>query len=63
MKAKGRWGGLRVLNIKELVFTGYEGFADEDERKSELKRAEKVSLVVKFLAIDELDQTFLTRSH
>lgn len=54
--AKAGRGCPRIVLIEELVFTGYEGFASEEDKAHVLEKAEEVSLVVNFLAVDELDQ-------
>ncbi|CAD6591421.1 MAG: hypothetical protein ASARMPREDX12_005161 [Alectoria sarmentosa] len=62
-KAGAGRGLLRTVPIEELVFTGYEGFASDEDKELALGRAEDVAIAVKFLAIDELDQTFMASSH
>ncbi|KAF6225546.1 hypothetical protein HO133_009546 [Letharia lupina] len=57
--AEAGWGLPRTWPIEELVFTGYEEFVKDYLMTS----AEEVSLVVKFLTGDELDQTSLASSH
>ncbi|KAL9128798.1 MAG: hypothetical protein Q9175_007450 [Cornicularia normoerica] len=46
--AKAGRGCPRIVLIEELVFTGYEGFASEEDKAHVLEKAEEVSLDGKF---------------